>query len=94
MRLLCALRSIPSRPLWGNRWSGSIVLAALCAGILEPLSRRGGRGYGEDEAEFDIDFEEDEVVSANTDSGYSGNGSESGIVGGGGAVRGGKMPFR
>jgi NAD+ kinase len=60
------------------------------------LDGRGGRGYGEDEAEFDIDFEEDEVVSAGNDSGYSGNGSESGIggVGGGGVVRGGKMPFR
>jgi hypothetical protein len=58
------------------------------------LDGRGGRGYGEDEAEFDIDFEEDEVVSANNDSGYSGNGSESGIGGVVGIGRGGKMPFR
>jgi NAD+ kinase len=54
----------------------------------------GNGGYGEDEADFDIDFEEDEVVSANNDSGYSGNGSESGTGGVVGIGRGGKMPFR
>ncbi|KAM0720201.1 hypothetical protein Q7P37_004337 [Cladosporium fusiforme] len=56
------------------------------------MDRHGGEE--EEEAEFDIDFEEEEHASVSAkDSGYGGNGSESGIRNGNG-IGNAKLPYR